>query len=55
MEKEAKGDDERHEPAEPVRYRDALGQTWDGRGEIPMWLQRAVNSALSVGHFAVQG
>ena len=46
---------ERHEPAEPVRYRDALGQTWDGRGEMPMWLQRAVNAGQTVEYFAVEG
>ena len=46
---------ERQEPAGPVRYRDALGQTWDGRGEMPMWLQRAVNAGQSAEHFAVEG
>lgn len=37
----------------PVRYRDAMGQTWDGRGEMPLWLQRAVNAGQSAEHFRV--
>ncbi len=33
-------------PPEPagVLYRNALGQCWDGTGEMPDWLQRAVNA-----------
>ncbi|MCT9070566.1 H-NS histone family protein [Cupriavidus gilardii] len=33
-------------PPEPagVLYRSALGQCWDGTGEMPDWLQRAVNA-----------
>ena len=27
-----------------VLYRNALGQCWDGTGEMPDWLQRAVNA-----------
>ncbi|KAA6121979.1 H-NS histone family protein [Cupriavidus cauae] len=37
-----------NEPAPPqpagVLYRNALGQCWDGTGEMPDWLQRAVNA-----------
>ncbi|WP_455285763.1 H-NS family nucleoid-associated regulatory protein [Cupriavidus necator] len=28
-------------------YRNALGQSWDGRGPMPEWLQRAVNAGQS--------
>lgn len=35
------------------RYRSADGQTWDGRGQMPDWLQRAVNAGQSVDHFKV--
>ena len=36
-----------------VRYRSADGQTWDGEGEMPDWLQRAVNAGQSAEHFRV--
>ncbi|QQX88954.1 H-NS histone family protein [Cupriavidus necator] len=36
-----------------VAYRSADGQTWDGRGELPDWLQRAVNAGQSIQHFRV--
>jgi len=36
-----------------VRYRNAEGQTWDGKGEMPHWLQRAINAGQSVGHFLI--
>ncbi|MGO4812768.1 H-NS family nucleoid-associated regulatory protein [Cupriavidus sp. 2MCAB6] len=32
-----------------VRYRNAHGQGWDGRGAMPDWLQRAVGPAALVG------
>lgn len=35
----------------PIRFRDAQGQTWDGRGDLPNWLQRAVNAGQSIEHF----
>ncbi|MGY8524727.1 H-NS family nucleoid-associated regulatory protein [Paracidovorax citrulli] len=28
-------------------YRNAMGQTWDGTGDMPDWLQRAVNAGQS--------
>jgi len=31
-------------PAAAPRYRNAEGQTWDGRGERPEWMQRAINA-----------
>jgi len=34
----------------PVRFRDAQGHVWDGRGDLPDWLQRAVNAGQSVAH-----
>lgn len=34
-----------------VRYRSADGQTWDGRGDLPDWLQRAVNAGQNIEHF----
>ncbi|WP_240987860.1 H-NS family nucleoid-associated regulatory protein [Cupriavidus taiwanensis] len=37
----------------PVRYRDAEGHSWDGRGDRPEWLQRAVNAGQSPDHFRV--
>ncbi len=32
-------------PPGPVRFRDAQGHVWDGRGDLPDWLQRAVTPA----------
>lgn len=37
-----------------VRYRSADGRAWDGEGELPDWLQRAVNAGQSVEHFRVK-
>jgi DNA-binding protein H-NS len=34
-----------------VLYRDALGHTWDGQGELPDWLRRAVAAGQRVEHF----
>ncbi|WP_455286550.1 H-NS family nucleoid-associated regulatory protein [Cupriavidus necator] len=39
--------------ATQVCYRDAQGHTWDGKGNVPDWLQRAVNAGQSVEHFRV--
>ncbi|MGO4156984.1 H-NS histone family protein [Cupriavidus sp. YAF13] len=39
---------------EPARtYRNAEGQKWDGQGEMPAWLQRAVNAGQSPEFFRV--
>lgn len=35
----------------PVRYRDAFGNTWDGRGDKPDWLTRAIHAGQSIEHF----
>ncbi|WP_114811298.1 H-NS family nucleoid-associated regulatory protein [Paraburkholderia kururiensis] len=32
-------------------YRDAYGNTWDGQGERPEWLTRAVNAGQNMEHF----
>ena len=40
-------------PAPTRIYRNAEGQKWDGQGEMPAWLQRAVNAGQSADHFRV--
>ncbi|ODV44339.1 DNA-binding protein [Cupriavidus sp. UYMMa02A] len=40
-------------PAPVVCYRNADGLSWDGQGEMPTWLQRAVNAGQSVEFFRV--
>lgn len=40
-------------PASTIRYKDAQGHTWDGNGDLPDWLQRAVNAGQSADHFRV--
>lgn len=37
-----------------VLYRNAMGQTWDGTGEYPDWLQRAVNAGQSIDFYRVE-
>jgi DNA-binding protein H-NS len=32
-------------------YRNADGRTWDGQGDMPDWLKRAVNAGQSAEHF----
>ncbi len=39
-------------PIGPV-YMSADGQHWDGTGDMPDWLQRAVNAGQSIEHFRV--
>ncbi|MDF3831535.1 H-NS family nucleoid-associated regulatory protein [Cupriavidus basilensis] len=39
---------------EPARtYRNTEGQKWDGQGEMPAWLQQAINAGQSAEHFRV--
>ncbi|QBR04296.1 H-NS family nucleoid-associated regulatory protein [Paraburkholderia pallida] len=38
-----------------TRYRNAAGETWDGKGEIPQWLQQAMSAGQSREHFAING
>jgi DNA-binding protein H-NS len=33
------------------KYRDAFGNSWDGRGERPDWLTRAINAGQDIEHF----
>lgn len=42
-------DDLQNEQA--VSYRDAWGNTWNGDGDLPEWLQRAVAAGQSIEHF----
>lgn len=42
-----------HQKVHPIRFRDAGGHSWDGQGDLPEWLQRAVNAGQSVDHFRV--
>ena len=37
-----------------VTYRSADGKVWNGKGELPDWLLRAVNSGQSIEHFRVE-
>jgi DNA-binding protein H-NS len=34
-----------------VLYRDAFGNTWDGYGDKPAWLARAIHAGQSIDHF----
>lgn len=34
-----------------VMYRDAFGNTWDGRGDKPDWLARAIYAGQNIDHF----
>ncbi|WP_153955517.1 H-NS family nucleoid-associated regulatory protein [Cupriavidus necator] len=40
-------------PAPVICYRNAAGQSWDGQGEMPDWLRRAVNAGQSKEFFPV--
>lgn len=40
-------------PKKAVLYRNAMGQSWDGTGEYPDWLQRAVNAGQSIDFYRV--
>jgi DNA-binding protein H-NS len=39
------------ENEQAVSYRDAWGNTWNGDGDLPEWLQRAVAAGQSIEHF----
>ncbi|CAH2806641.1 MAG: DNA-binding protein H-NS [uncultured Paraburkholderia sp.] len=34
-----------------VMYRDAFGNTWDGHGDKPDWLARAIYAGQNIDHF----
>jgi DNA-binding protein H-NS len=36
-----------------IKYRDAFGNSWDGKGLVPEWVTKAKNAGQSVEHFAV--
>nr|WP_321916989.1 H-NS histone family protein [Paraburkholderia sp. J11-2] len=38
-----------------VRFRDASGNTWDGKGVPPQWVAQAISAGQSLEHFAIDG
>ncbi|MFT0172079.1 H-NS family nucleoid-associated regulatory protein [Paraburkholderia mimosarum] len=38
-----------------VRFRDASGNTWDGKGAPPQWVVQATSAGQSLEHFAIDG
>nr|WP_322048710.1 H-NS family nucleoid-associated regulatory protein [Paraburkholderia sp. J67] len=36
-----------------VRFRDAFGNTWDGKGAPPQWVLQATSAGQSIEHFAI--
>jgi DNA-binding protein H-NS len=36
-----------------TRYRNASGETWDGKGDMPQWLKQSTSAGQSLAHFAV--
>jgi DNA-binding protein H-NS len=36
-----------------VRFRSASGETWDGNGAMPQWLNNAVSAGQAAEHFSV--
>lgn len=38
-----------------VRFRDASGNTWDGKGAAPQWVVQATSAGQSLEHFAIDG
>ncbi|WP_225721842.1 H-NS family nucleoid-associated regulatory protein [Candidatus Vallotiella sp. (ex Adelges kitamiensis)] len=45
---------EKEKNIKPILFRDAYGNVWDGEGEMPNWLRRAVYAGQSVEHFRVR-
>ncbi|MFM0738830.1 H-NS family nucleoid-associated regulatory protein [Paraburkholderia xenovorans] len=37
--------------ARAIKYRDAFGNSWNGQGEKPDWLARAIYAGQSIDHF----
>ena len=35
-----------------ARYRNAFGESWDGKGDMPQWLKQATSAGQSLAHFA---
>ncbi|AXW62556.1 hypothetical protein CJO94_12150 [Ralstonia solanacearum] len=42
-----------NKPGRAAQYRSADGQSWDGEGEMPDWLRRAINAGQSAEHFRI--
>jgi DNA-binding protein H-NS len=40
-------------PPAAIRYRNANGEQWDGEGEMPNWLRRAIQAGQSPAFFEV--
>jgi DNA-binding protein H-NS len=40
-------------PPTVIRYRNAMGEQWDGEGEMPDWLRRAIQAGQSPAFFEV--
>ena len=38
----------------PVKYRDAQGNTWTGRGKKPAWLANALANGITLEQFAIK-
>jgi DNA-binding protein H-NS len=36
-----------------ARYRNAFGDTWNGKGDMPQWLKQATSAGQSLEHFSV--
>jgi len=43
------------ERLQAVRFRDASGNTWDGKGAPPRWVVQATSAGQSLEHFAIDG
>ncbi|HKR39713.1 MAG TPA: H-NS histone family protein [Paraburkholderia sp.] len=37
-----------------AKYRDAIGNTWDGEGNAPQWVVQATSAGQSLEHFAIR-
>jgi DNA-binding protein H-NS len=37
-----------------ARFRNAFGDTWDGKGDMPQWLKQATSAGQSLAHFAAE-
>ncbi|MCG1042719.1 H-NS histone family protein [Mycetohabitans sp. B8] len=45
---------EEEKKIKPILFRDAYGNAWDGEGDMPDWLKRAVHAGQSTEHFMVK-
>jgi DNA-binding protein H-NS len=42
-----------HASLRAVKYRDAFGSTWDGKGAAPQWVIQATSAGQNLEHFSV--